>query len=190
MTERNYYTDTVSAFRQLQTGGACRWPRATYDPHDLLPHRHEAIRAAFYRAARRDGLAEDEADEAASWGYCRWLARDYRHADIGRGDHLRAYAAIRRFAVLSRWQGFTGARRASRRKITEGHIARRERMREQHQPRPDSMSIVADRLTSSHWSRKLVMRLTTLAQIVGAEDVDSLLRMAAGLDLPPEDVTH
>lgn len=187
MSDRNYYTETVDAFRALQTGGACRWPREAYDPHDLLPHQHEAIRAAFYRAARRDGLAEEEAEEAASWAYCRWLSRNYQKADIGRGDHLRAYGAIRRYAKLSRWQGFTGARRAANRKITEGNIARRERMREQHQPQPDSMAIALDRLK---WSERLVVRLCTLADIVGADGVDGLLRMAAGFDLPAEDVTR
>lgn len=187
MTDANYYTETVSAFRTLADNGACRWPRETYNPHDLLPPQHEALRSAWYRAARRDGLDEDAAEEAASWAYARWLGRDYSKHDMARGDHLRSWQSVRRFAKLSHWQGFTGLRRDRRRKITRENIARQERMREQHQPRPDSMAIAAERL---EWSERLVHRMTTLADTVGAGgDVDTLLRMASGVDLPQEDIT-
>lgn len=185
--ETNYYTETVSAFRSLADNGACRFPREPYNPHDLLPHQHEALRAAWYRAARRDGLDEDAAEEAASWAYAHWLGRNYANVTIGRGDHLRAYASVRRLGGVTRWRGMTGRYRAARRKITRENIARQERMREQHQPRPDSMAIAAERL---EWSERLVHRMTTLSDVVGAGgDVASLLRMAAGVDLPAGDTT-
>lgn len=179
MYQNDYYTPAArDAFTSLVAGNACAWPRQPYSPADLLPHQHEAIRAAFYRAARRDELDEEAAEEAASWAYSYWLGRDYARNEIGRGDHLRAYASIRRYGKLTSWQGITGHRRAKNRRTTQGMIERQERTRQAHQPRPDSFAVALDRIR--HNSR-LMARVAELMRANNCDTVEDLLRMASGL---------
>lgn len=179
MLENNYYAAEYRLnFAALMAGNCCAWPRQPYHPADLLPHQHETIRAAFYRAARRDELDEEAAEEAASWSYCYWLARDYAKNEIGRGDHLRAYASIRKYGKLTQWKGVTGHRRQKTRKTTQGMIERKERTRQAHQPRPDSFASALDRI--AHNSR-LMAKVAELMAANDCETVDDLLRMASGL---------
>lgn len=180
MNDNRHYSDNAKhVFKALTTDNCCKWPREAYRPSDLLPHQHEAIRAAYYRSARKDGLSEEDAEEAASWAYSRWFTRDYTKTDIGRGDHLRAYASTRAYARITRWKGVTGCRRQANRKISQGIIERKEIARQQHDPRPDAFLCAEDRFRHSS---KLRGQAHKLMRELKLSSMDGLLRMAAGLD--------
>lgn len=134
-------------------GAVCQYPRQTYRPADATPEQHLGLREGLYRSARHDGLDEEAADEAASAMYMHWLARDYSALDYARGDHLRAYYAIRAYARRSQWRGFTEQRRASRRVQTVELLAWRERRRAGMVPQPGQAVEEADRLAEQHWTK-------------------------------------
>lgn len=159
------------------TGACCAFPRVTYSPRDLDADAHVAIRQRLYRDARADGLGEEAADEAASAMYAHWLGRNYARCDIARGDHARAYYAVRRYARLSMWKGFTGQRRARKAKVTEGQIAARYRLRERHNPTPDAVAIAVERMAKTPCHAGKAYRL---AKSLGLPGVRELVRVACG----------
>ena len=169
-------TGNGNGFGGAMATGACAFPREPYRPADLLPHQHAAIRESFRRAALRDGLDEDAAEEAASAAYARWLGRDYAKADIGRGDHLRAYSAIRKYSRLSCWKGFTGARRVRKAKVTEAQLAAKERLRQRNLPLPTDPVLGLERLQESPYLRRKAERL---ARRIGLT-VETMVREACG----------
>lgn len=162
----------------IGNGAACAFPREAYRPSDLTGEQHMALREGLYRAARYDGLDEDAADEAASQFYAHWLARDYNSLPYARGDHMRAYYAIRAYARRSGWRGFTGQRRAAKRAQTVEMIAAAERARERAIPRPDALAMAretVERMPNGPIGRKLA----SLSRKAGAAD---LLAEAYGID--------
>ena len=166
----------MQAFNRV-AANVCHYPKQTYRPDDLADDQQEALLLLFRLQALYDGLGEDAAEEAASVFYLHWRTRDYSRCDIARGEHARAYYAIRRYARLSNWQGFTGQRRAKRRTITEGMLSRRERMRERNNPTPDSVAIAVERIAKTPKHSGKAYRL---AKSLGLPGVRELVREACG----------
>lgn len=94
--------------------------RGIYRPQDLFaqPHAAANVREWFRRAARRDGLDEEAADEAASVAFMAWLERDYSNGQVARGDHPRALFGTRKFMRRSCWKGGSEYRKAQARQFT------------------------------------------------------------------------
>lgn len=162
----------------IGNGSSCAFPREAYRPSDLTGEQHMALREGLYRTARYDGLDEDAADEAASQFYAHWLARDYTSLPYARGDHMRAYYAIRAYARRSQWRGFTGQRRAAKRSQTVEMIAATERARERAIPRPDALAMARETVETMP-NGPIGRRLASLSRKAGAAD---LLAEAYGID--------
>lgn len=162
-------------------GSCCPFPRQTYTPADLAPEHHAAFLAWLFRSARFDGLGEEAAEEAASKMYLHWFARDYSRCNIGRGDHLRSFYAVRRYARRSLWQGFTGQRRARKAKITAEAVAKRERLREKNLPTPEGVAIAMERIGQSPAIGRKALKV---GRGVGLSDVRSIVREACGFHDP------
>lgn len=158
-------------------GQACKWPREAYRPSDLTGDQQAAIRSRLQKDARFDGLDDEAAEEAASAMFFHWFTRNYGRCNIGRGDHARAYYAVRRYARLSRWKGFTGQRRGRKAKITSENIAMRERLRERCNPTPESVAIAVERMANTPCHSKKAYRL---AKRIGLPGVRELVREACG----------
>lgn len=176
------------------TGACCAWPMEAYNPADLPGEDHAAIQERFYRDARRDGLGEDDAREAASQFYLHWLARAWARLPIPRGDHARAYYSVRAYARRSFWHGFTGQRRQARGKriprgsdgkpvkmsvkaIAEGEIQARERARERAAYTPAMVAEAVERIAKSPALGRKAYRL---AKRLGLPGVRELVREACG----------
>jgi hypothetical protein len=167
----------------IAAGASCAFPREAYKPSDLTGEQHMGVREGLYRTARYDGLDEDAADEAASQFYTHWLARDYTALPYARGDHMRAYYAIRAYARRSFWKGFTGAQRDRKRPQTVEMLAWRERRRAAMIPGPASAAMAGDELATrpaSQTSRKAVRLAAKLGTTVAG-----LLATAYGRDEAP-----
>jgi hypothetical protein len=165
----------------IGNGACCAFPRETYNPADLTAEQHLGLREGLYRTARYDGLDEDAADEAASQFYLHWLARDYTSLPYARGDHMRAYYAIRAYARRSQWRGFTGQRRAKNRQASAELLAMRERRLQSAIPRPDALTMAretVERMPNGPIGR----RLASLSRKQSAAD---LLATAYGADSVP-----
>lgn len=158
-------------------GSFCQFPREAYRPADLTGGEQMAIRARLQRDARLDGLREEEAEEAAAAMFCHWYARNYGRCNIARGDHARAYYAVRRYARLSNWKGFTGQRRSRKAKVTAEAIALRERMRQRNNPTPDSVAMACERMANTPCHSRKAYRL---AKSLGLPGVRELVREACG----------
>lgn len=158
-------------------GSACVYPREAYRPSDLTGEQMMQLRAGLEQSARFDGLDEEAAEEAASKMFHHWFTRNYGRCDIGRGDHARAYYAIRRYARLSHWQGFTGQRRQRKAKVTAEAIAMRERLRERHNPTPESVAVAVERIAKTACHSRKAYRL---AKTLGLPGVRELVREACG----------
>lgn len=166
----------MKAFMTIGTN-VCQFPRATYNPADLSDEQQEALRERLRQEAIWDGLGEEAAEEAASVFYLHWRTRNYARCDIARGEHARAYYSVRRYARKSLWQGFTGQRRASRRTVTEGMLAMRERLRERCQPTPESVAVAVERIGKTP---KHAGKAYRLARSLGLPGVRELVREACG----------
>jgi len=164
----------------IAAGASCAFPRQAYRPADLTGEQHMSLREGLYRTARYDGLDEDAADEAASVFYAHWLARDYGQLSYARGDHMRAYYAIRAYARRSQWRGFTGARRDRKRPQTVEMLAWRERRRLATVPGPDAPVVAGDELSLRPWSQTS-RKAARLAAKMGTS-VAGLLATAYGFD--------
>lgn len=167
-------------------GACCAWPREAYNPADLPAEYHPAVREYFLRHARRAMLPdarskaeraglEERAEEAASVAYLFWLTN--RTPRIPRGAHASALCGVRRFMERSGWQGRTGQRRAAKRAITGERIAQRERLRERHNPTPDSVAIAVERIARTPMHSGKAYRL---ARSIGLPGVRELVRVACG----------
>jgi hypothetical protein len=178
----------------MQIGAHCAWPFQPYNPADLSPDEHAAIRDRFARDAARDGLGEDAAQEAGSEFYAHWLGRRWGTRDIPRGDHARAYYSVRAYARKSAWAGFTGNRRQYRgRRVPLGsdgkpvkmsvhracaaELALRERLRERCNPTPDSVAMAVERIARTPVHSRKAYRL---AKRLGLPGVRELVRTACG----------
>jgi len=162
----------------IADGASCAYPREAYRPADLTGEQHMGIREGLYRTARYDGLDEEAAEEAASQFYLHWLARDYTSLPYARGDHMRAYYAIRAYARRSQWRGFTGQRRAKNRQASAEMLAMRERRLQSAIPRPDALTMAretVERMPNGPIGR----RLASLSRKQSAAD---LLATAYGAD--------
>lgn len=156
---------------------ACKYPREAYRPADLTGEQQKSLWDMLRTAASFDGLDAEAAEEAASKMLLHWHTRNYSRCDIARGDHARAYWAIRRYAKRSHWQGFTGQRRNRKAAITAENLAMRERLRERNQPTPASVAVAVERIaTSPAYGRKAYR----LAQKIGLPGVRELVREACG----------
>ncbi len=156
---------------------ACKYPREAYRPSDLRGEQHKALWDMLRIAASFDGLDPEAAEEAASKMYAHWLARNYGQCDIARGDHARAYWAIRRYAKRSHWQGFTGQRRDRKAALTAENLAMRERVRERNQSTPASVAVAVERIAHSPAYGRKAYRL---AKKIGLPGVRELVREACG----------
>lgn len=149
----------------------CAFPMQPYNPADLAPGDHVALREGLRRSAIFDGLSEDAADEAASAMYLHWLARDWSKCNVPRGDHARAYYSIRAYARRSHWHGFTGQRRAARGKrvprdssgnpvnvsvtiATREEIQAAQRRRESMIPGPVDHAMAWEAIVEQPWTKK------------------------------------
>ena len=176
-------------------GARCAWPMEAYDPHDLPAEDHAAIQERFYRDARRDGLGEDDAREAASQFYLHWLAREWGRLRIARGDHARAYYSVRSYARRSFWHGFTGQRRQARgkriprgsdglpvkmsvKKVAEWEIQAREKARERAGYTPAMIAEAVERIAKSP---SLGRKAYRLAKRIGLPGVRELVQQACGM---------
>jgi hypothetical protein len=162
----------------IGNGASCAFPRETYNPADLTGDQHMGLREGLYRTARYDGLDEDAADEAASQFYTHWLARDYSKLPYARGDHMRAYYAIRAYARRSQWRGFTGQRRAQNRQASAEMLAMRERRLQSAIPRPDALTMARETVEKMP-NGPIGRRLASLSRKQSAAD---LLATAYGAD--------
>jgi hypothetical protein len=162
----------------IGNGASCAFPREAYNPADLTGEQHMGIREGLYRTARYDGLDEDAADEAASQFYLHWLARDYTRLPYARGDHMRAYYAIRAYARRSQWRGFTGQRRAKNRQASVEMLAMRERRLQAAIPRPDALTMARETVETMP-NGPIGRRLASLSRKQSAAD---LLATAYGAD--------
>ena len=168
----------LSTTLTIADGASCAYPREAYRPADLTGEQHMGIREGLYRTARYDGLDEEAAEEAASQFYLHWLARDYTSLPYARGDHMRAYYAIRAYARRSQWRGFTGQRRAKNRQQSAEMLAMRERRLQSAIPRPDALTMAretVERMPNGPIGR----RLASLSRKQTAAD---LLATAYGAD--------
>jgi hypothetical protein len=176
------------------TGACCAWPMEAYDPADLPPEDHTAIREKFVRDAIRDGIGPEEAEEVGSQFYLHWLGRDWGRRDIPRGDHARAYFSVRAYARRSAWHGFTGNRRQSRSKriergsdglpvkrsvakVAAGEIQAREQARARAAYTPASVAESVERIANSPALGRKAYRL---AKRLGLPGVRELVREACG----------
>lgn len=170
----------------VSEGAYCVWPREAYNPGDLPAHQHSAVLAYFERHALRAMMPEartareragmrERAAEAASVAYLFWL--ENRTARIPRGAHASALCGVRRFMERSGWQGRTGQRRAARRAVTGERLAMRERMRERHNPTPESVAIACERMAKTP---KHAGKAYRLAKALGLPGVRELVREACG----------
>lgn len=164
-------------FERNSAGAFSFWPRQTYNPADIGPDGMWAVRQRLERDARRDGLGEEAAEEAASAMFLHWLTRNYARCDIPRGDHARAYFAVRRYARLSMWRGFTGQRRARKARVTAEQIAMRHRLRERNNPTPDAVAMAVERIAKAPAHGRKAYRL---AKAMGMPGVRELVREACG----------
>jgi hypothetical protein len=165
----------------IADGASCAFPRETYSPADLTAEQHMGLREGLYRTGRYDGLDEEAAEEAASQFYLHWLARDYSKLPYARGDHMRAYYAIRAYARRSQWRGFTGQRRAKNRQASAEMLAMRERRLQSAIPRPDALTMAretVERMPNGPIGR----RMASLSRKQSAAD---LLATAYGADIVP-----
>jgi hypothetical protein len=137
----------------IGAGAACAFPMQSYRPADCTPEQHLAVREGLYRAARRDGLGDEAAEEAAAAFYLHWITRDYGGTTIPRGDHLRAFYSARALARRTNWKGRTGSRRAASRKKTAEMVAWRERRRAAMVPQPWQAVAEADKLSDQPWTK-------------------------------------
>lgn len=170
------------------------FPRQSYNPSDLAPEDHLAIRQRIIRAARWWGLREEEAEEAGSQFYAHWLCRNWARTDIPRGDHARAVASVLAYAKRSHWHGFTGQRRAKQGKHVPrdsagnkikiaAHKASREelmmleRLRERCNPTPESVAMAVERIARTP---KHAGKAYRLAKSIGLPGVRELVREACG----------
>jgi hypothetical protein len=181
----------------IMYGMACVWPRQDdYNPADLPVEYHPAVLDYFRRAAsksirsaeltpdkgklriatavQRRGLRE-RIEEAASTAYMFWL--ENRTKRIPRGAHMSALCGVRRFMERSGWQGRTGQRRASRRTVTGERLAMRERLRERHNPTPESVAIAVERIARTP---KHAGKAYRIAKSLGLPGVRELVREACG----------
>lgn len=163
-------------FQFNEAGSFCAFPRQAYNPADLTGEEQLGIRQRLERDARYDGLGEEEAEEAASAMFAHWYCRRYGNCAIGRGDHARAYYAVRRYARLSNWKGFTGQRRQRKAKVTAEAIAMRERLRQRALPLPADAVEGLERIQASPHLRRKAERL---AQRMGVS-VEGMIREACG----------
>lgn len=174
------------SFQVFIEGARCAFPRESYNPADLPAEYHPAVREYFLRAARRDILPaartmaerdglEERAQEAASVAYLFWL--ENRTTRIPRHAHASALKGVRRFMERSYWHGRTGQRRASRRAVTAERIAHRERLRERHNPTPESVAIAAERIARTP---KHAGKAYRIAKAIGLPGVRELVREACG----------
>lgn len=162
----------------IGNGASCVFPRETYSPADLTADQHMGLREGLYRTARYDGLDEEAAEEAASQFYTHWLARDYSKLPYARGDHMRAYYAIRAYARRSQWRGFTGQRRAQNRQASAEMLAMRERRLQADIPRPDALTMARETVETMP-NGPIGRRLASLSRKQSAAD---LLATAYGAD--------
>ena len=158
-------------------GAACAFPREAYRPSDLTGEQMLNLKRRLQREAGFDGLDDDAAEEAADRMFFHWFTRNYGKCAIGRGDHARAYYAIRKYARLSRWQGFTGQRRARKAAVTAEVIAMRERLRERNQPTPESVAVAVVLIARTPCHSRKAYRL---AKRIGVPGVRELVREACG----------
>lgn len=158
-------------------GTVCQFPKAQYRPEDLTDAQQWRIREKLVASARFDGLDDDAAEEAGSAMFLHWRTRDYSRCDIARGEHARAYYAVRRYARLSNWKGFTGMRRDRKAKVTAEAIAMRERLRERNNPTPDSVAIACERIAGAAVHSRKAYRL---AKRIGLPGIRELVREACG----------
>lgn len=86
-----------------------------------IPGMPEKVREAFYRDARRQGLSECDADDGAQAAFMRWMECEL--------EPVHAFYSVRKYMRLSRYLGFSGARKATRRKLWEPIHATNARMR-------------------------------------------------------------
>jgi hypothetical protein len=162
---------------QFHTAGSyCQFPRQTYCPADLTGEEQAALCERLERDARLDGLREEEAEEAAHAMFFHWLTRNYGRCNVARGDHPRAYYAVRKYARLSRWKGFTGQRRGRKAQVTAESIALRERLRQRNLPLPHDALDGRERIQASPALRRKAERL---AKRLGVS-VDAMIREACG----------
>lgn len=169
-------------------GAACAWPMQPYAPADLSPDGHLEIQERLYRDARRDGLGEDAAREAASQFYLHWLARKWGKLAIPRGDHARAYYSVRAYARKSFWHGFTGGRRQSiGRRVPMGsdgrpvkmsvkamsvaELASRDRARERAAYTPDMVAAAVERIAHSPALGRKAYRLAKRLGLPGVREL-------------------
>ena len=162
----------------IADGASCAFPREAYRPSDLTADQHMGLREGLYRTARYDGLAEEAAEEATSQFYLHWLARDYAKLPYARGDHMRAYYAIRAYARRSQWRGFTGQRRAKNRQASAEMLAMRERRLQAAIPRPDALTMARETVEQMP-NGPIGRRLASLSRKASAAD---LLATAYGAD--------
>lgn len=164
----------------------CMLPRQDYSAADLPSEYHPAVRDYFRRWALRDMLPDardarereglrERAEEAASEAYLFWLTN--RTKRIPRGAHASALCGVRRFFQRSGWHGRTGQRRASRRTITGERLAMRERLRERHNPTPESVAVAVERIARTPCHSRKAYRL---AKALGLPGVRELVREACG----------
>ncbi len=158
-------------------GSVCPFPREVYRPSDLTGEQMTTLREKLEQDARWDGLDPDAAEEAGDRMFFHWMTRNYAACNIARGDHARAYYAIRRYARLSHWQGFTGQRRARKAKVTAEAIDMRERLRERNNPTPESVAIAVERIAKTPCHSGKAYRL---AKRIGLPGVRELVREACG----------
>lgn len=163
-------------FQFHTVGSFCQFPREVYRPADLTGEEQAALCARLERDARLDGLREEEAEEAAHAMLLHWFARNYGRCNIARGDHARAYYAVRRYARLSNWKGFTGQRRGRKAKVTGEAIAMRERLRQRNLPLPGDAVAGMERIQASPALRRKAERL---ARRLGVS-VAAMIREACG----------
>lgn len=170
------------------------FPRQAYNPADLPPEGHVALRERIVRAARWWGLGEEAAEEAGSQFYAHWLGRRWGVTGIPRGDHARAIASVLAYAKRSHWHGFTGQRRQARgkraqrgsdgqvirqtvAKASREELAMRERLRERNNPTPESVAVAVERISRTPCHSGKAYRL---ARSLGLPGVRELVREACG----------
>lgn len=176
------------------TGSYSVYPRQAYNPADLPPEGHVALRERIIRAARWWGMGEEAAEEAGSQFYAHWLSRNWGRSDIPRGDHARAAASVLSYAKRSHFHGFTGQRRNRQgkhvprdsagnkvkmtpHKACAAELAQRERLRERNNPTPDSVAMACERMARTPMHAGKAYRL---AKSLGLPGVRELVREACG----------